>query len=106
MRSRLSLSPGLLSQYIIGLHGTTAPECPTFLASHVDMPLHLDPPCRAEHIGSFLRPAELVAKRAEYENHRCNHEELRIVEDESIPGIVRLQQEVGIKSITDGEMRR
>ncbi|EPT03867.1 hypothetical protein FOMPIDRAFT_1022060 [Fomitopsis schrenkii] len=70
------------------------------------MPLHLDPPCRAEHIGSFLRPAELVAKRGEYESHKCTHEELRVVEDESIPAIVRLQQEVGIKTITDGEMRR
>ena len=70
------------------------------------MPLHLDPPCRAEHIGSFLRPAELIAKRAEYENQKCSREELQIVEDASIPAIVRLQQEVGIKSITDGEMRR
>lgn len=70
------------------------------------MPLNLDPPCRAEHIGSFLRPAELVAKRGEYENNKCTYEELRVIEDESIPAIVRLQQEVGIKTITDGEMRR
>lgn len=70
------------------------------------MPLHLDPPCRAEHIGSFLRPTELIAERTEYEHQKCSHEELRLVEDASIPAIVRLQQEVGMKTITDGEMRR
>ncbi|KAH9937026.1 uncharacterized protein B0H18DRAFT_968811 [Fomitopsis serialis] len=70
------------------------------------MSLHLNPPCRAEHIGSLLRPQKLVAKRFEYEGQKCSHTELKIVEDESIPAIVRLQQKAGIKSITDGEMRR
>ncbi|KZT72815.1 UROD/MetE-like protein [Daedalea quercina L-15889] len=70
------------------------------------MSLRLNPPHRAEHIGSLLRPQKLVAKRSEYEGQKCSHEELRIVEDESIPAVVRLQQEVGIKSITDGELRR
>lgn len=70
------------------------------------MALHLNPPCRAEHIGSLLRPQTLVAKRFEYEAQKCSHEELQVVENDSIPAVVKLQQQVGIKSITDGEMRR
>ncbi|KAH9837187.1 uncharacterized protein C8Q71DRAFT_707408 [Rhodofomes roseus] len=70
------------------------------------MALHLDPPCRAEHIGSLLRPQTLIAKRFEYEGQKCSHEDLQVVENDSIPAVVKLQQEVGIKSITDGELRR
>jgi len=70
------------------------------------MPLHLNPPFRAEHIGSLLRPQSLVAKRLEFETGQCSLEELKVVEDESIPAVVKLQQEVGMKTITDGEMRR
>ncbi|EED82770.1 predicted protein [Postia placenta Mad-698-R] len=68
--------------------------------------LHLNPPFRAEHIGSFLRPATLVQKRFDYEAQKCSAEELRALEDESIPAVVALQREVGVKTITDGEMRR
>ncbi|OBZ79421.1 Uncharacterized protein YxjH [Grifola frondosa] len=68
--------------------------------------LHLNPPFRAEHVGSLLRPAKLLAKRTDFEAGKCSAEELKAVEDESIPAIVRLQQEAGIKTITDGEMRR
>ncbi|KZT06018.1 UROD/MetE-like protein [Laetiporus sulphureus 93-53] len=68
--------------------------------------LHLNPPTRAEHIGSLLRPAKLIAKRTDYEANKCSAEELRVVEDESIPAVVKLQQEVGVKTITDGEYRR
>lgn len=68
--------------------------------------LHLNPPFRAEHIGSFLRPATLVQKRFDYEAQKCTAEELRALEDESIPAVVALQREVGVKTITDGEMRR
>lgn len=68
--------------------------------------MHLNPPFRAEHLGSLLRPPKLVAKRFAFAEQKCSAEELRAEEDESIPAIVKLQQEVGIKSITDGEMRR
>ncbi|KAL6309890.1 hypothetical protein BKA93DRAFT_756614 [Sparassis latifolia] len=70
------------------------------------MSTRLNPPFRAEHIGSLLRPAKLVAKRFEFETGACSAEELKAVEDESIPAIVKLQREAGMKTITDGEMRR
>ncbi len=68
--------------------------------------LKLNPPFRAGHIGSFKRPEKLLAKRKELDEGKCTAAELKPVEDEAIRGIVQLQREVGIKSITDGEFRR
>ncbi|POY76331.1 hypothetical protein BMF94_0527 [Rhodotorula taiwanensis] len=65
-----------------------------------------NPPFRSEHIGSLKRPTELLAKRAEFDEGKCTREELRKVEDEAIRKEVERQQQVGIKSITDGEFRR
>lgn len=68
--------------------------------------LHLKPPFRAEHVGSLLRPPTLYEKRRQYEQGKCTKEELTLAEDEAIRGIVGLQQKVGLKTITDGELRR
>ena len=66
----------------------------------------LFPPFRADHVGSLKRPAKLLQKRKELQEGKTAPEELRVVEEEAIRGIVQLQREVGIKSITDGEFRR
>jgi 5-methyltetrahydropteroyltriglutamate--homocysteine methyltransferase len=58
------------------------------------------PPFRADHVGSLLRPPELLQARAE------NSPDLRAIEDEAIRAAVRMQEEVGLKSATDGEFRR
>jgi 5-methyltetrahydropteroyltriglutamate--homocysteine methyltransferase len=64
------------------------------------------PPFRAEHIGSLLRPRELKdAFRARAEE-RLSDAELRDVQDRLIRDAVRLQEDVGLQSITDGEFRR
>ena len=68
--------------------------------------LHLNPPFRADHIGSLKRPEKLLAKRKELDEGKCTAADLKPVEDEAIRGIIELQREVGIKSITDGEFRR
>ncbi|KAG6919696.1 hypothetical protein DXG01_002642 [Tephrocybe rancida] len=68
--------------------------------------LHTRPPFRAEHVGSFIRPPALYEKRVLFEAKQCSQEELRVLEDEAIKDIVKLQQASGIKSITDGELRR
>lgn len=70
------------------------------------MSVRLNPPFRAEHIGSLLRPAALYTKRSLFEQKQCSAEELRSVEDEAIKHVVKLQQDIGIKTITDGELRR
>ena len=64
------------------------------------------PPFRADHVGSLLRPAPLLAARAGFEAGRIDAAELRGIEDEAIRGIVRRQEELGLQSATDGEFRR
>lgn len=68
--------------------------------------LRLNPPFRADHIGSLKRPKYLLDKRAELDQGKCTLEQLREVEDKAITEVVALQREVGIKSFTDGEFRR
>lgn len=67
---------------------------------------HVNPPFRAEHVGSLLRPAELLQKRAEFAEGKCTAEELKAAQEAAIASVVKLQQEIGIRTITDGEMRR
>lgn len=65
-----------------------------------------DPPFRAEHIGSLLRPPELLAARRALDERQLSAEALREVEDRWIREAVRLQERVGLQAITDGEYRR
>jgi methionine synthase II (cobalamin-independent) len=64
------------------------------------------PPFRADHVGSLLRPPRLHEARADYEAGRIDAEQLRAVEDDAIRDIVGKQEEVGLRSATDGEFRR
>jgi len=64
------------------------------------------PPFRADHVGSLLRPPELLQAREDAAAGRIGAEELRAVEDEAIRAVVRMQEEVGLQSATDGEFRR
>ena len=64
------------------------------------------PPFRADHVGSLLRPASLKARRLEREAGRIGAEQLAAEEDASIREVVKLQEDVGLQSITDGEFRR
>jgi len=65
------------------------------------------PPFRADHVGSFLRPAYLLEAREQFFDKKAiSAEQLRAVEDKAITEIVKFQQDVGLHSITDGEFRR
>src|SRR5512141_2323655 len=64
------------------------------------------PPFRADHVGSLLRPPDLLAARGDSAAGRIDAERLREVEDDAIREIVRKQEEVGLQSATDGEFRR
>jgi 5-methyltetrahydropteroyltriglutamate--homocysteine methyltransferase len=70
------------------------------------MSLRSAPPFRADHVGSLLRPPELLQAREDFEEGRIDAEELRGIEDEAIRDVVRKQEEVGLQSATDGEFRR
>jgi 5-methyltetrahydropteroyltriglutamate--homocysteine methyltransferase len=63
-------------------------------------------PARYDHVGSFLRPAYLLEAREQKAQGAITPEQLRKVEDRAIAEIVQFQQDVGLKSITDGEFRR
>jgi 5-methyltetrahydropteroyltriglutamate--homocysteine methyltransferase len=64
------------------------------------------PPFRADHVGSLLRPKELLTARRQHAEGSLSAEALRALEDRHIRDVVRLQEEVGLQSITDGEFRR
>jgi 5-methyltetrahydropteroyltriglutamate--homocysteine methyltransferase len=64
------------------------------------------PPFRADHVGSLLRPPELLKARAQFAAGEIAAEQLRTVEDAAIRDVVRMQHDVGLRSATDGEFRR
>ena len=64
------------------------------------------PPFRADHVGSFLRPPELLAARERFRLGEIDRAALRAVEDQAIRGVVKMQEDAGLLGITDGEFRR
>jgi len=70
------------------------------------MTLRATPPFRADHVGSLLRPAELLAAREEFTAGKIDAAALTAVEDAAIRGAVKLQEDAGLRSATDGEFRR
>jgi 5-methyltetrahydropteroyltriglutamate--homocysteine methyltransferase len=65
-----------------------------------------EPPFRADHVGSLLRPERLLKAREEFAESRITADKLRAVEDDAVRDVVRMQEEVGLRSATDGEFRR
>ncbi|HWG63123.1 MAG TPA: 5-methyltetrahydropteroyltriglutamate--homocysteine S-methyltransferase [Streptosporangiaceae bacterium] len=64
------------------------------------------PPFRADHVGSLLRPAEVLQARDDFASGRVSAAELRKAEDTAIGQVVAMQDEAGLRSATDGEFRR
>jgi 5-methyltetrahydropteroyltriglutamate--homocysteine methyltransferase len=64
------------------------------------------PPFRADHVGSLLRPPELLRARADHHAGHIPREELRRIEDAAIRNVVRMQEETGLEGVSDGEFRR
>jgi methionine synthase II (cobalamin-independent) len=64
------------------------------------------PPFRAEHIGSLLRPPDLLRARDDFAVGTIDRQRLTAAENEAIRNVVQLQEDVGLKVITDGEFRR
>ncbi len=64
------------------------------------------PPFRADHVGSLLRPKDLLEARETAKRGEISAAQLREVEDRAIAKAVALQEEVGLESVTDGEFRR
>ena len=64
------------------------------------------PPFRADHVGSLLRPKVLHEARARCANGEITPQALKDIEDREIERVIKKQEDVGLKSITDGEFRR
>jgi 5-methyltetrahydropteroyltriglutamate--homocysteine methyltransferase len=64
------------------------------------------PPFRADHVGSLLRSARLKEARGRHGRGEIGREALTGVEDEEIVKLIRRQEDIGLKSVTDGEYRR
>ncbi len=63
-------------------------------------------PARYDHVGSFLRPQYLLEAREKKARGEITPAQLREVEDKAIAEIVKFQESIGLKSVTDGEFRR
>jgi 5-methyltetrahydropteroyltriglutamate--homocysteine methyltransferase len=64
------------------------------------------PPFRADHVGSLLRPKAVLQARDEHKRGQIAAADLRRIEDAAIRDVVKLQEDAGLQSITDGEFRR
>jgi 5-methyltetrahydropteroyltriglutamate--homocysteine methyltransferase len=64
------------------------------------------PPFRADHVGSLLRPPELLEAREQHKAGHIDDAELRAKEDAAIEDVVKMQRDAGLQTATDGEFRR
>ena len=64
------------------------------------------PPFRADHVGSLLRPPEVKTAREDAAAGRITAAELRAIEDAAVRRLVRMQEDLGLEVVTDGEIRR
>jgi methionine synthase II (cobalamin-independent) len=64
------------------------------------------PPFRADHVGSLLRPPELREAHIGFKAGKVPEQTLREVQDRAIRDVVRMQERIGLRSVTDGEFRR
>lgn len=64
------------------------------------------PPFRADHVGSLLRPAALKEAREKFAKGEIGAAALTEVEDREIRRVIKRQEDVGLKAVTDGEFRR
>jgi 5-methyltetrahydropteroyltriglutamate--homocysteine methyltransferase len=64
------------------------------------------PPFRADHVGSLLRPKSLTAAFKKFRDGEIGEDDFTASQDAAIEDVIRLQEGVGLRSITDGEFRR
>src|ERR1700756_4668191 len=81
--------------------GGNPQEAPTMAAT-----TRTAPPFRADHVGSLLRPQKLLRARQEHAEGALDDAGLRAVEDEAVLEVIRMQGDVGLRTVTDGEFRR
>ena len=70
--------------------------------------LHKAPPFRAEHMGSLLRPENLLEVRTKIRDNGISEEAagLPAIEKKAVSDVVKLQRDLGLKAVTSGEFNR
>ncbi len=63
-------------------------------------------PYRADHVGSLLRPQEVLDAHESYSQGKMSHEQLRETENRAILDVIKMQRELGFEAVSDGEYRR
>jgi 5-methyltetrahydropteroyltriglutamate--homocysteine methyltransferase len=63
-------------------------------------------PYRADHVGSLLRPPEVLEAHASFQQGKLSAEHLREIEDRAILDVIKLQRDLGFEVVSDGEFRR
>jgi 5-methyltetrahydropteroyltriglutamate--homocysteine methyltransferase len=66
----------------------------------------IDPPFRAEQVGSLLRPGPVIEARTRFKKGEISAQDLRAVEDEAIIDEIKMVESLGMNVVTDGEFRR
>jgi 5-methyltetrahydropteroyltriglutamate--homocysteine methyltransferase len=64
------------------------------------------PPFRADHVGSLMRPKSVLEARAKAAAKEISAGALRAIEDEEISRLIKKQEDIGLRAVTDGEVRR
>ena len=64
------------------------------------------PPFRADHVGSLIRPQALIEARERAEKRELAEAELKRIQQAAIREVVRMQEDLGLKLVTDGEYNR
>ena len=64
------------------------------------------PPFRADQVGSLIRPDNVRQARKAFEAGKLSEDALRDIQREAIPAVVKLQEDIGFKAVTDGEYNR
>jgi len=68
--------------------------------------MNAKPPFRADHVGSLLRPQELIEARHKLRSGEMSESALHEIEDRAIREVVKFQEDIGLQAVTDGEFRR
>jgi 5-methyltetrahydropteroyltriglutamate--homocysteine methyltransferase len=70
------------------------------------MSMRTSPPFRADHVGSLLRTPEVLRARDDFAHGRITAAEKRLIEDDGVRRVVKMQEDLGLQGVTDGEYRR
>ena len=70
------------------------------------MPERTKPPFRADHVGSLIRPDALIKAREQADRKAIPDAELKRIQHAAIREVVRLQEDLGLRLVTDGEFNR